>query len=153
MSISASLSQITLLLHAKQIIQGALGLQLPHMSGATPQGEDATSWWDFVSVDALLSHDEAHPDLVANLRDGSQLFIEIAIKSFVNAEKLERIEAVGVKTIEIDLSDVCLSLPDMPPEELKELILHRADIKRWIYPDYTHLFVSPKVGRSESADG
>ena len=145
MSMSASLNQITLLLHAKQIIQGALGLQLPPMPGAKQQGEDAASWWDFVSVDAL-PHDEAHPDLVANLRDGGQLFIEIAIKSFVDAEKMERIEAVGVKTIEINLSDVCLSLPDMPPEELKELILHRADIKSWIYPDYMHLAASQRIG-------
>lgn len=152
MSMSASLNQITLLLHAKQIIQGALGLQLPPMPSAKQQGEDAASWWDFVSVDAL-PHDEAHPDLVANLRDGGQLFIEIAIHSFVDAERLERIEAVGVKTIEIDLSNVRLSHLNMPPEELKKLILHRTDIKNWIYPDYTHLFVSPKVGRSESADG
>jgi competence protein CoiA len=136
MSMSAALNRITLSLHVKQIILDAPGMQLPPKYYEISQSEDTTSWWDFESVEPVLPPDDAHPDLVVNLKDGSQLFIELAINSLVDQEKLEHIQSVGVKTIEIDLRGIHFSNLSMHTEELKYLILHHADIKRWIYPDY-----------------
>jgi competence protein CoiA len=123
-------------LYGKQVICGALGLQLPPMPGVFPKSEDPTSWWDFAAVQEEVSQAGFQPDLVAKLRDGSQLFIEIAVTSFIDEEKLARIQAVGIKTVEVDLSDMLFSRLSIPSEELKDQILRRTDIKAWVYPGY-----------------
>lgn len=123
-------------LYGKQVIRDELGLQLPPMPGVFPKSEDPTSWWDFVAVQEEVPQTGFQPDLVANLRNGSQLFIEIAVTSFIDEEKLARIQALGIKTVEVDLSDMLFSRLRIPSVELKKQILQRTDIKTWIYPDY-----------------
>lgn len=136
MRMFAALSGITLALQVKQLILHAPGMQLPPRYNEIFQTENTTSWWDFESVDAVLPDDDAHPDVVATLKDGSKLFIEIAHGSLIDKERFERIQAVGLNTIGIDLSYIYQLNPDIKPEDLKGLILHNANIKTWIYPDY-----------------
>src|SRR5690606_12641381 len=86
-------------LYAKEVIRYQFGLQLPPMPGTWPGGEDKTSWWDFEKVDEEVPQQGFQPDLVAHLRDGSQLFIEVAVTSFIGVEKLERIKSSGINTV------------------------------------------------------
>jgi len=122
-------------LYAKQVIRDHLGLQLPPMPGAYPASEDQTSWWDFERVDEEVPQPGFQPDLVAHLRDGSQLFLEIAVTSFIGEEKLERIKTIGINTIEIDLSELLFSKQPIPSEEVKTQILEQTHNKSWIYPE------------------
>ncbi|MDA7087653.1 competence protein CoiA family protein [Pseudomonas sp. SA3-5] len=122
-------------LYAKEVICDNLGLQLPPMPGVYPDSPDPTSWWDFVKVDQEVPQAGFQPDLVAHLYDGTQLFIEIAVTSFIAEEKLERIKAVGIKTIELDLSDLLCSKLPIPSAELKKLILEQASNITWIFPE------------------
>ena len=122
-------------LYAKEVIGENLGLQLPPMPGTYPDSQDPTSWWDFVKIDQEVRQPGFQPDLVAHLKDGSQLFIEIAVTSFIGEEKLERINAVGVKTIELDLSELLYSKLPIPSAEVKKLILEQVAHITWIYPE------------------
>jgi len=121
-------------LYAKEVIRSHLGLQLPPMPGAAPESEDKTSWWDFERVDEEVPQQGFQPDLVAYLRDGSQLFIEIAVTSFVGEDKLMRIKKTRISTVEIDLSELLLSKQAIPSEEVKYWILKEISNKSWIYP-------------------
>lgn len=121
-------------LYAKEVIRNHLGLQLPPMPGTWPESEDQTSWWDFERVDDEVPQQGFKPDLVAHLRDGSQLFIEVAVTSFIDEEKLERIKSTGINTVEIDLSELLLNKQPIPSEEVKAHILGQTHNKSWIYP-------------------
>ena len=122
-------------LYAKEVISDNLGLQLPPMPGVYPDSPDPTSWWDFVKVDQEVPQPGFQPDLVAHLKDDTQLFIEVAVTSFIAEGKLERIKAVGIKTIELDLSDLLCSKLPIPSAEVKKLILELASSITWIYPE------------------
>lgn len=122
-------------LYAKEVIRNQLGLQLPPMPGTWPASEDKTSWWDFEKVDEEVPQQGFQPDLVAHLRDGSQLFIEVAVTSFIGEEKLERIKSAGINTVEIDLSELLFSKQLIPSEEVKDHILKQTHNKTWIYPE------------------
>lgn len=130
-------------LYAKQVIREHLGLQLPPMPGTTPASEDPTSWWDFEHVDEEVAQQGFKPDLVAHLRDGSTLFIEIAVTSFIDEEKLERIKALGINTIEIDLSDLLHDKLPIPSDEVKAHILKQTLNKAWIYPEHPTMPMLP----------
>lgn len=121
-------------LFGKQVIRETLGLQLPPFPGHKPLSEDVSSWWDFESVAEEVWMGDFRPDLVALLSDGP-LFIEVAVTSFIGEEKLERIQASGCRTIEVDLRPWFLDedLP-VPSDLLRNAILHLVDSKRWIYP-------------------
>jgi len=122
-------------LYAKQVIRNQLGLQIPPMPGTWPASVDQTSWWDFERVDEEVPQQGFQPDLVAHLRDGSQLFIEVAVTSFIGEEKLERIKRAGIKTIEIDLSELLFNKQPIPSKEVKTYILKQAHNKSWIFPE------------------
>lgn len=132
-------------LYAKEVIRNQLGLQLPPMPGTSPQSEDQTSWWDFESVDEEVPQQGFQPDLIAHLKDGSQLFIEVAVTSFIGEEKRERIRRAGVITVEIDLSEWVLNKQSIPSEEVKAYILEQTDNKLWIYPEPISIPIQPKV--------
>jgi len=121
-------------LYAKEVIRNQLGLQLPPMPGAWPASEDKTSWWDFEKVDEEVPQQGFQPDLVAHLKDGGQLFIEVAVTSFIGEEKLERIKEAGTNTVEIDLSELLFSKQPIPSEEVKAHILKQTHNKSWAYP-------------------
>lgn len=122
-------------LFGKQVIREALGLQLPPFPGHQPLSEDTSSWWDFESVVEEVWMGDFRPDLVAHLNDGP-LLIEVAVTSFIDEEKFERIKASGCRTIEIDLRPWFID-EDIPvlSDSLRNAILHQVDNKRWIYPE------------------
>lgn len=133
-------------LYAKEVIRNHLGLQLPPMPGTWPESEDKTSWWDFERVDEEVPQQGFQPDLVAHLNDGSQIFIEVAVTSFIGEEKLERIKNAGISTVEIDLSELLFSKQPIPSEEVKAHILKETHNKSWIYP------VPPPIPVQPAAD-
>lgn len=133
---SCSIQRESLLhLYAKEVIRNQLGLQLPPMPGTWPESEDRTSWWDFERVDEEVPQQGFQPDLVAHLKDGGQLFIEVAVTSFISEEKLERIKDAGTNTVEIDLSELLFSNQPLPSEEVKAHILMQTHNKSWVYPE------------------
>lgn len=132
-------------LYAKEVIRNQLGLQLPPMPGAWPGSEDKTSWWDFERVDEEVPQEGFQPDLVARLRDGSQLFIEVAVTSFIGEEKLERIKNAGTNTVEIDLSELLFNTQPIPSEEVKAHILEQTRNKSWIYPESPSPLARPAI--------
>jgi hypothetical protein len=132
-------------LYAKQVIRTHLGLQLPQMPGTWPESEDQTSWWDFERVDEEVPQPGFQPDLVAHLRDGSQLFIEIAVTSFIGEEKLDRIKNVGIDTVEIDLRELLYSKLPIPSEEVTANILKQTHNKSWIYPEPPPMPLLPAI--------
>lgn len=121
-------------LYAKEVICDGLGLQLPPLPGVYPNSEDTSSWWDFEKATPEVRQQGFQPDLVAELKDGTQLFIEVAVTSFVDEVKQERIKAAGTPAIELDLRDLLLSSQPIPSEAAKEYILHQTQHKTWIYP-------------------
>jgi len=121
-------------LYAKEVIRNQLGLRLPPIPGTWPGSEDKASWWDFERVDEEVPQQGFQPDLVAHLRGGSQLFIEVAVTSFIGDEKLERIKSAGINTVEIDLSELLFNKQPIPSEEVKAHILEQTDNKMWVYP-------------------
>lgn len=124
---------------AKQAILEAQGLQLPRMPGVILQPDDPsadadqTSWWDFAEVHEEQTQNDFRPDLVANLRDGTRLFIEIAVTSFVGERKQEKIERLQEKTIELDLRYL-ISQMGNPRSVICKHILHDTNHKKWLYP-------------------
>lgn len=119
--------------YAKQVVKENLGLQLPPQTGHLPDSEDQSSWWDFESVKEELWMGNFRPDMVAELSDGP-LLIEFACTSFVHDEKQARIEHLGVRTVEIDLSGLAVTPTAEGLLELKRAILHDVVLKQWLYP-------------------
>lgn len=119
--------------YAKQVVMEHLGLQLPPMPDHYPKTQDESSWWDFESAKEEVWLGNFRPDIVAELKDGP-LLIEIACTSFVGDEKQARIENLGLRTVEVDIS----SLEVTPSPEglliLQNAILHNPTLKRWLYP-------------------
>jgi competence protein CoiA len=134
--VSCEVGRETLLhLYAKQVIREATGLQVPHLPGHAPEFGDLSSWWDFESVQEEVWLDNFRPDLVAHLRDGQRLLIEVAVTSFVDYEKRERINAAGLWALEVDLSGLLGGQEAIPSEAIRQQILHRVDCKQWVYPE------------------
>lgn len=124
---------------AKQVIEQAGGLQLPPMPGVFPSPADPeadkTSWWDFTHVEAEQTQQDFRPDLVAKLKGGTQLFIEIAVTSFVDELKQEKINRLGEKTVELDLRYLATQM-HKPHDDICHYILHDTQHKTWLYPHY-----------------
>lgn len=132
-------------LFAKQVIREAMGLQMPHLPGQPPEFGDPSSWWDFEQVEEEVWMDGFRPDLFAHLRDGRKVLIEIAVTSFVDEVKLARIREADLWTLEIDLSDLHDAEIVIPSNTVRQMILHRAECKYWVYPEPA----KPEVGVSE----
>lgn len=122
-------------LYAKEVICDVLGLQLPPLPGVHPISEDTSSWWDFERVTPEVPQPGFQPDLVADLKDGTQLFIEVAVTSFIDEVKRGQIKVVGTPTIELDLRDLLLSRHPIPSEAAMDHILHQIHRKTWIFPE------------------
>ncbi len=119
--------------YAKQVVKESMGLQLPPLPGHFPDSEDPSSWWDFASVREECWMGDFRPDLRAELFDGP-LLIELACTSFVHEEKQARIEQLGIRTVEIDLSGLAVNPSKEGLLELKAAILHDTTLKQWLYP-------------------
>lgn len=134
--VSCEVGRETLLhLYGKQVIREAMGLQIPHLPDHAPEFGNLSSWWDFESVQEEVWLDNFRPDLVAHLRDGQRLLIEVAVTSFIDDEKRERINAAGLWALEIDLSCLLNGLEAIPSEAIRQQILHRVECKQWVYPE------------------
>ncbi|MDE3736406.1 competence protein CoiA family protein [Pseudomonas resinovorans] len=129
-------------LYAKEVICDVLGLQLPPLPGVHPISEDSSAWWDFKKVTPEVPQPGFKPDLVAELKDGTQLFIEVAVTSFIDEVKREQIKAAGTWTIELDLRNLLSSPHSIPSEPVKEYILNHAHHKTWVYPEEPRIVLS-----------
>ncbi|MGM8936914.1 hypothetical protein ACS8E9_18875 [Pseudomonas neustonica] len=132
-------------LYAKEVIREASGLQLPPLPGVLPESEDTSSWWDFETVEAEVAQPGFQPDLVASLRDGNELFIEVAVTSFIGESKRKRIEARGVLTVELDLRMLMLSDHSLPSAYARAYILNEVRCKTWIWPVGCEVMTEPAL--------
>ena len=147
--VSCEVGRETLLhLYGKQVIREAMGLQVPYLPGHAPEFGDLSSWWDFESVQEEVWLDNFRPDLVAHLRDGQRLLIEVAVTSFIDDEKRERIHAAGLWTLEIDLSGLLNGQEAIPSEAIRQQILHRVDCKQWVYPEPVEALVELEISQA-----
>lgn len=140
--------------YAKQVICEAMGLQLPPMPGQAPASEDTSSWWDFEAIEEEVWLDGVRPDLVAQLSDGD-LFIEIAVTSFVNEEKLARLREKTARVVEIDLRECAHQAIRVPSESLRAFILHAVQSKHWLVPlagEGAEILVEAASGDTEAPD-
>lgn len=116
--------------YAKQVIEQEKMIFLPAVPN---QNSSVAQYWQFDNIIAEQSVGNIRPDLVANI--GNELmFIEIAVTSFIDQEKYDFIQKLGVKTIEIDLSEFKSDDFKIPNQDVKDFILHKLDKKSWIYP-------------------
>ena len=74
------------------------------------------------------------PDIVVHT-GGKRLFIEIFVTHRVNQEKLNKLEAAGHSTIEIDLSKIERTITT---EELTSLLIETNDFKHWQYNSFSN---------------
>jgi hypothetical protein len=70
------------------------------------------------------------PDVIAQLKDGNELLMEVTVTNTITPERLERIRAVNLQTIEIDLSRMAGALSE---EALRHLVLDQVAGKVWLH--------------------
>lgn len=70
------------------------------------------------------------PDVIAQLKDGSELLVEVTVTNTITPERLERIRAVNLQTIEIDFSRMAGALSR---EALRLLVLDQVAGKVWLH--------------------
>ncbi len=68
------------------------------------------------------------PDLYVTVQ-GRELFVEIAVTHPCGEEKIQRLHALGIAALEIDLSKVAR---DAPPDEIANIVLHAAP-RKWLF--------------------
>lgn len=115
--------------YAKQVIIDAMGITLP----SVPSSDIDTTWWAFDKIIPEFHLGKIRPDLACYV-NGEPIFIEIAVTHFLDKEKLQIIQSMNVKTIEIDLSRLLKTEVVIPSDEAKQHILENLDHKTWLYP-------------------
>ncbi len=115
---------------AKQVIMEEKGLTLPALPNSQSKDNQV---WQFSKLIAEQSVGSIRPDLVASI-DHGMMFIEIAVTSFIDTDKLDLIKHLGIQTIEIDLRDLLKQNIDIPSEEARAYILNEVSNKKWVYP-------------------
>ena len=115
---------------AKQVIIEANGLLLPALPNSQ---ETEAKLWQFSQITPEVRLGNIQPDLMVMV-DKDTYFIEIAVTSFVDEIKLERIKTFGTPTIELDLRELLKSETVIPSDEAKNFILNQLEHKRWLYP-------------------
>lgn len=73
--------------------------------------------------------DDIIPDIIIE-KNGVQLFIEIAVTHFIDDEKKQKINRIGVSTIEIDLGNWNY---DFKLTDLESILFDDTEKKKWIY--------------------
>ena len=115
---------------AKQVIMQERYLTLPSLPDDENSGDKT---WQF---DQLIEEQAVgciRPDIVATV-DGEMMFIEVAVTSFVNTDKADFSQQLGIKTVEIDLREIITQGIELPSEEAKDHILDCVTNKQWIFP-------------------
>lgn len=84
--------------------------------------------FDYVVLEKRI--DEIIPDVIL-IKGTHRLLVEIAVTHFIDDEKLTKIKALNLSTIEVDLS----GFKDEPIsyEDLKRYLLHDTSLMRWIH--------------------
>lgn len=90
--------------------------------------------WQFTRLIEEQAVGSIRPDIVASI-DDETVFIEVAVTSFVDIDKLDFIKRLGIKTVEIDLREILSQNVDIPSEEARLFILDQVDNKKWLYPE------------------
>lgn len=135
-----SAGETALHIAAKQIIIQEKGLLVPKIDISAeyklPDGRvgQATMtrpemWLDFIDVKAEVRLGDIQPDVVGYLAD-SMLFVEIAVRHFVDNEKQAKLQKIGVPTLEIDLSG--LIDQDINWKTLRALLFESTERKFWL---------------------
>lgn len=70
------------------------------------------------------------PDVIAQLENGSELLVEVTVTNTITPERLERIRAVDLPTIEIDFSRMAGVLHR---DRLRTLVLDEVTGKNWLH--------------------
>ena len=126
--------ETSLHLEAKEILSEAGAIHLPSVRAEFP-----FSWKDsicvvphmpeeIVSVELEKRCGNVVPDVVVRTAAGYELFVEIAVTHYIDDAKLEKLEALGVPTLEMDLGRAVRA--GMDPEDA---IAGRSVYKRWAY--------------------
>lgn len=116
---------------AKQVIMEKKCVVLPPL----PETDEVEAKnWQFSSLIAEQAVGSIRPDLVASI-DNEMLFIEVAVTSFVDTDKLNFIKQLNIKTVEIDLRELLKRNVCIPSDEAEQFILKQVDNKKWLYPE------------------
>lgn len=127
------------LLHreVKAILAQATSLLLPHWS-ITAAGAVATDLTKSARVQLAGARLEKKlgriiPDVIAELKSGSELLVEVTVTNTITPERLQRIRDVNLATVEIDFSRMAGALSR---DALRLLVLDQVDGKIWLHhPD------------------
>jgi hypothetical protein len=123
---------------AKQVIMEERSLTLPSLPDDTNHEEKT---WQFDNLIEEQSIGSIRPDIVATV-DKEMMFIEVAVTSFIDTDKLALIKNLGIKTIEIDLREILSEAIEIPSKEAKDYILNHVHNKQWIFPEPKHLIAT-----------
>ena len=127
--------ETSLHLAAKDILSSAKTLTLPPtyslfphtLSGDDPSLEARRIHIDHVELERRFG--SVVPDIVI-YSNGKQLFVEIFVTHKIDEEKREKIKALEISTIEIDLSATERTITR---EALSSLLLYDCPEKKWVY--------------------
>lgn len=125
---------------AKQVIMEAKAVVLPPLPN-TDEVEAKT--WQFTRLIEEQSVGSIRPDIVCGIDDDT-VFIEVAVTSFIDTDKLDFIKRLDIKTVEIDLRELLNEGIDIPSEEARLFILEKVDNKKWLYPESKEIEVQSK---------
>lgn len=115
--------------YAKQVILEQKFIKLPDTN---IKGEEQI--WHFDKVIPEQTIGKIRPDLVASVDKSVMIFIEIAVTSFVDNDKLAYIQHLDIPILEIDLSQFHKLNFDIPSQEAKDYILLNCYNKTWLHP-------------------
>ncbi len=116
---------------AKEVILNEKLLTLPALPNEQFQNAKI---WQFEKVIAEQAVGNIRPDLVASIGK-EMIFIEIAVTSFVDEDKLALIKNLNIPTVEIDLREINDMNIQIPSEQIKQYILQKVDNKQWLHPE------------------
>jgi hypothetical protein len=94
---------------------------------------------DNVTLEPII--DNIRPDVLIESK-GQKLMLEIAVTHFIDNEKMEKINKIGISTIEIDLSKY--NMFDVNKDELKNIIINNTQVKHWFYNSKYQQFVEKR---------
>lgn len=127
--------ETTLHLAAKEILERTQSFMLPEVKsrfGLGTMAMTSLSPSTIIKIDRIYLEkklDAIIPDIILE-SNGRKLLVEIAVTHFIDDPKLKKIKAMGVSTIEIDLSgfDRAVSLV-----ELEKILIESVEHKSWIF--------------------
>lgn len=129
-------AQTAIHLAAKEVFDEAKFVHLPNpyatlkqrSNSLYPKGNSIKVEIEKVSIETKLQN--IIPDIILHFKGERKLLVEIAVTHFVDSKKLEKIKAMDISALEINLSKTERLLKR---EELKSLILERIENKTWLY--------------------